>query len=128
VGLVTSDRRQFLKVAIPAAALPFASRITWPTLRAGDALAQAIYPAKPIRWLVGFAAGGPADTVARLVGDELSKGLGRPIVIDNVVGAGGNLATDRVAKAAPDGYTLLMANRGQHFSGHADTGGSDEGD
>lgn len=109
---MTSDRRQFLQVAVAAVALPSASRIAWPLLMASDAVAQTNYPAKPIRWLVGFAAGGPADTVARLVGDELSKGLGRPVVIENVVGASGNLATDRVAKAAPDGYTLLMANRG----------------
>jgi tripartite-type tricarboxylate transporter receptor subunit TctC len=79
---------------------------------ASDAVAQTNYPAKPIRVLVGLAAGGPADTVARLVGDELSKGLGTPVLIENVTGAGGNLATDRVAKAAPDGYTLLLATIG----------------
>jgi tripartite-type tricarboxylate transporter receptor subunit TctC len=62
--------------------------------------------------VVGFAAGGPADTVARLVGDELSKGLGQPIVIENAAGAGGNVATDRVVKSAADGYTLLMAASG----------------
>jgi tripartite-type tricarboxylate transporter receptor subunit TctC len=74
-----------------------------------DAVAQTNYPAKPIRLLVGLAAGGPADTVARFVGHELSSGLGTPVLIENVTGAGGNLATDRVAKAAPDGYTLLLA-------------------
>jgi tripartite-type tricarboxylate transporter receptor subunit TctC len=109
---VKSDRRQFLQVAVAAAALPSASRITWPLLMASDAVAQTNYPAKPIRVLVGLAAGGPADTVARLVGDELSKGLGTPVLIENVTGAGGNLATDRVAKAAPDGYTLLLATPG----------------
>jgi tripartite-type tricarboxylate transporter receptor subunit TctC len=109
---VTSDRRRFLQVAVAAAALPSAPRNTWQLLMASDAVAQTNYPAKPIRMLVGLAAGGPADTVARLVGDELSKGLGRPVVIDNVTGAGGNLATDRVAKAAPDGYTLLLATLG----------------
>jgi tripartite-type tricarboxylate transporter receptor subunit TctC len=109
---VTSDRRQFLKVAIAAAALPSASRITWPLLMVSDAVAQTNYPAKPIRLLVGLAAGGPADTVARLVGHELSSGLGTPVLIENVTGAGGNLATDRVAKAAPDGYTLLLATSG----------------
>ena len=79
---------------------------------AANAVAQTHYPAKPIRILVGLAAGGPADTVARLVGDELSRGLGTPVLIENVTGAGGNLATDRVAKAAPDGYTLLLATSG----------------
>jgi len=116
---VTSDRRQFLQVAAAAVALPSASGITWPLLMAGDAFAQTNYPAKPIRILVGLAAGGPADTVARLVGDELSKGLGRPVVIENVVGAGGNLATDRVAKAAPDGYTLTPGDTGaDHRQSH----------
>jgi tripartite-type tricarboxylate transporter receptor subunit TctC len=109
---VTSDRRRFLQVAVAAVALPSASRIAWPLLMASDAVAQTNYPAKPIRVLVGLAAGGPADTVARLVGDELSKGLGTPVLIENVTGAGGNLATDRVAKAAPDGYTLLLATIG----------------
>ena len=109
---MTSDRRRFLQVAVAAVGLPCASRIAWPLMMASDAIAQTNYPAKPIRMLVGLAAGGPADTVARLVGDELSKGLGRPVVIENVVGAAGNLATDRVAKAAPDGYTLLLATPG----------------
>jgi tripartite-type tricarboxylate transporter receptor subunit TctC len=109
---VKSDRRQFLKVAIAATALSSAPRITWPLVITSDAVAQTTYPAKPIRILVGLAAGGPADTVARLVGDELSRGLGTPVLIENVMGAGGNLATDRVAKAAPDGYTLLLATSG----------------
>ena len=66
------------------------------------------YPTRPVRLLVGFAPGGPNDIVARLVGDKLSEVWGKPVVIDNVTGAGGNLATDRVAKAAPDGHTLIM--------------------
>lgn len=72
--------------------------------------AQSNYPAKPIRLLVGFAAGGPADIVSRLLGDKLSVNWGQPVVVESVTGAGGNLATERVAKAAPDGYTLLMAS------------------
>jgi len=77
-----------------------------------QSVAQATYPDKPIRLIVGFAPGGPADFAARVVGDELAKALGSAIVVENVVGAGGNIATDRVAKAAPDGYTLLMATSG----------------
>jgi tripartite-type tricarboxylate transporter receptor subunit TctC len=109
---MTSDRRRFLQVAGAAVTLPSILQMAWPLLTASDAVAQTNYPNKPIQMLVGFAAGGPADIVARLVGEELSKGLGRPVVIDNVAGAGGNLATDRAAKSAPDGYTLLMATPG----------------
>ncbi|MFL5239307.1 MAG: Bug family tripartite tricarboxylate transporter substrate binding protein [Rhizomicrobium sp.] len=109
---MTSDRRRFLQVAGASVTLPSILQMAWPLLTASDAVAQTKYPNKPIQMLVGFAAGGPADIVARLVGDELSKGLGRPVVIDNVAGAGGNTATDRAAKAAPDGYTLLMATPG----------------
>jgi tripartite-type tricarboxylate transporter receptor subunit TctC len=78
-------------------------------LMAGVALAQSNYPDKPIRILVGFAPAGPADIAARVVGDKLAEAFGKPILIENVTGAASNVATDRVAKAAPDGYTLLLA-------------------
>jgi tripartite-type tricarboxylate transporter receptor subunit TctC len=81
-------------------------------LAAGDAAAQANYPDKPIRLMVGFVAGGPADLIARTVGDKLSEAWGKPVLIENVAGAGGNMATDRVAKSAPDGYTLLLGTTG----------------
>src|SRR5262245_7727093 len=81
-------------------------------LAAGDAAAQASYPDKPIRLLVGFVAGGPADLIARTVGDKLTEAWGKPVLIENVAGAGGNMATDRVAKATPDGYTLLLGTTG----------------
>src|SRR5882724_8264216 len=67
------------------------------------------YPDKPIRLLVGFAAGGPADISARVLADRFSEAWGRAVIVENVTGAAGNVATDRAAKAAPDGYTLLAA-------------------
>lgn len=79
----------------------------------GIAAAQTSYPEKPIRMVVGFPSGGAPDTVARLLGQKLSEALGQPIVMDNVTGAGGNIATERVAKAAPDGYTLGFMVNGQ---------------
>ena len=68
------------------------------------------FPDRPVRILVGAAAGGPTDIVARLISDNLSKGLGRAVIIENKAGAGGNIATQTLATAAPDGYTLLMGS------------------
>jgi tripartite-type tricarboxylate transporter receptor subunit TctC len=78
-------------------------------LIAGEGSAQTSYPDKQVRLLVGFAAGGPADIAARIVAEGLSESLGKPFVVENVTGAAGNVSADRVAKAAPDGYTLTMA-------------------
>ena len=74
---------------------------------AADAAAQA-YPVKPVRVLVGFAAGGGTDTAARMLATELTRSLGQPVVVENRPGSGGIIATETVAKAPPDGYTLLM--------------------
>lgn len=70
--------------------------------------AMAAYPEKPIRLIVGFSAGGTTDVVARVVGKEVGEALGQPVVIENRPGGGSNIAADMVARADPDGYTLLM--------------------
>lgn len=73
-----------------------------------QAQAQAAYPNKPIRMVVPFAAGGATDVLARVLGQKMSAGLGQPIIIDNKPGAAGIIGTDAVAKAAPDGYTIVL--------------------
>lgn len=75
----------------------------------GQAHAQTARPAKPIRMIVGFAAGGSTDVTARIIAQALTDRLGQPVVVENRGGAGGNIGADAVAKADPDGYTLLMA-------------------
>lgn len=74
-----------------------------------DALAQAAYPDRPVRIIVPFPPGGPADALARLAADKLGQSLGKPFVVDNKVGAGGNIGMELGARAAPDGYTLTLA-------------------
>src|SRR3954453_13923261 len=71
------------------------------------------FPSRPITMVVPFSAGGPGDVIARLLGTSMSATLKQPIVVENVVGAGGTIGTNRVAKAAPDGYTLLLMHIGQ---------------
>ena len=81
-------------------------------LFAASAAQAQTYPDRPIRLIAPFPAGGLADVLARAVGDEMSKTLGQPVIVENRAGAGGNTGADAVAKAAPDGYTLLMASAG----------------
>jgi tripartite-type tricarboxylate transporter receptor subunit TctC len=78
----------------------------------GSSVAQDTYPNRPVTMLVPAAAGGPSDTVARLVAEAMRADLGQQLVIENVGGAGGSLGAGRVAKAAPDGYTLLLYHIG----------------
>ena len=91
-------RRRFLQLATGAVALPTLSRV---------ALGQS-YPSRPVRIIVGFAAGGPNDILARLIGQWLSQRLGQQFVVENRPGAGSNIATEAVVRAPEDGYTLLL--------------------
>ena len=78
----------------------------------GSPAAQTNYPEKPISMVVGLPSGSTVDAIARLLGQKLAETLGQPVVIDNITGAAGNIAADRVAKAAPDGYTLGLVGQG----------------
>jgi tripartite-type tricarboxylate transporter receptor subunit TctC len=91
-------RRHFLRLTAAGLALPFLSRI---------ARAQA-YPARPVRIVVGYPAGGPIDIVARLIGQSLTERLGQQFIIENRPGAGGNVGAEAVVRAPADGYTLLL--------------------
>jgi tripartite-type tricarboxylate transporter receptor subunit TctC len=99
-------RRAFLQLAAGAAVFPGVPRIV---------RAQA-YPTRPVRLIVGFAAGGGADIMARLMGQWLSERMGGSFVVENRPGAGTNLATETVVNAAPDGYTLLLATSSNAFN------------
>ena len=91
-------RRTVLQLAAGAAVLPMVTPIT----------AAEAYPTRPIHLISSFAAGGPNDLLARLIGQWLSERLGQSFIIDNRPGAGGNIGAEVAAKAPPDGYTLLM--------------------
>src|SRR5262245_48892883 len=98
----TYARRQFLQLATAFAAAPAITRSAW----AQD------YPTRPVRMVVPFAPGGAADISGRVIGQWLSDRLGQTFVIENRPGGGTNIGTEVVATAAPDGYTLLVANAG----------------
>src|SRR5215510_11591486 len=97
-------RRKFLHLAAGAAALPAVPHIAW---------AQA-YPMRPITIVVPFPAGGPTDTLARILAEHMRTLLGQSVIIENVSGAGGSIGVGRVARAAPDGYTVSIGHWGTH--------------
>jgi len=98
------SRRKVLDLAAGAAALPAVSCLAW---------AQG-YPTRPITMVVPFPAGGPADVPGRLIAERMRKSLGQPVVIENVGGAAGSIGTGRVARATPDGYTIVLGNTSTH--------------
>jgi tripartite-type tricarboxylate transporter receptor subunit TctC len=98
MGHLTLARRRFLHLAAAGASLPALSCTAW---------AQT-YPARPVRWIVPWPPGGAADISARLIGQWLSDRLGKPVIIENRPGAGGNIGTELVVRAPADGYTLLL--------------------
>jgi len=100
------QRRVFLQLAAGAAALPAVTRV---------AQAQ-VYPSRPITIVVGAAAGGPTDTIGRIITERMRNVLGQAIVIENNAAAAGSIAHGRVARAAPDGYTLSLGHWGTHVS------------
>ena len=97
-------RRKFLQLAAGAVALPAVAR---------SAFAQA-YPTKPITIVVPFAAGGPTDTIARLLAERLRVSLGQTVIVESATGAGGTIGVGRAARAAPDGYTISLGQNGSH--------------
>jgi tripartite-type tricarboxylate transporter receptor subunit TctC len=89
-------RREFLYSAAAAIALAVHSGPAW----------SETYPSRPVHWIVSFSAGGPSDTVARLIGQYLSEQLGQQVIIENRLGAGGNIGMGAVLSSPPDGYTI----------------------
>jgi tripartite-type tricarboxylate transporter receptor subunit TctC len=105
---MTIPRRRFLRLAAGAVAMPAVARV---------AHAQT-YPSRPITMVVPFAAGGPTDTIGRIMGERMRASLGQTVIIENVTGAAGSIGVGRVAKAAPDGYTVSIG----HWSTHVVNG------
>src|SRR5882724_9702843 len=98
------SRRTFLHLAAGASALPALSRIAW---------AQA-YPSRPVTIVVPYPAGGPTDTLARILAERMRGALGQAVIVENPTGAGGTIGTGRVARAAPDGYTVILGHWQTH--------------
>ena len=99
-------RRKFLHLTAAATALPGLSRIAW---------AQS-YPSRPVRWIVGYPAGGPSDISARIMAQSLSERLNRPFIIENRPGANSHVATEVAVRAQPDGYTLIQISLSNAFN------------
>jgi tripartite-type tricarboxylate transporter receptor subunit TctC len=107
-----------MKLRLAIAALLALAAVQVPVLASAQTQTQTqAWPSRPITIVVSFGAGGTADILARMIGDELSTALGQPVVIENKPGAGGNLGAQTVARATPDGYTLLVSGSPTHSVG-----------
>ena len=114
-GPVTRRIGTFLAAAAPLIVGPLLATPLLAPVLLGASVAQAQdYPNRPVRLIVPFAAGGSTDIVARLIADKLSQSMGQQVIVENRAGAGGNIGADGVAKAPPDGYTLVMGTVGTH--------------
>src|SRR5712671_5010023 len=109
VNLKFPHRRRFMHLAAGAAALPAMSYL---------ARAQA-YPTRPITIVVPYAPGGATDVIARMLAEPMRRSLGQPVVIENVAGAGGSIGVGRVARASPDGYTIVIGLWNTHVANGA---------
>jgi len=107
-----------MKRTAVAVALAFAAGLGFAVGAQGSAYAQP-YPSRPLTIVVPFPAGGPTDTLARILSEPMRKSLGQPIVIENVTGAGASIGVARAAQAAPDGYTLVLGNWTSHVGAGA---------
>jgi tripartite-type tricarboxylate transporter receptor subunit TctC len=104
MGLTRLPRRIFLRLAAGAAALPAVSRSAW---------AQS-YPRRSITMIVPYPAGGPTDTVGRIMAERIRTTLGQPVIIENVAGANGTIGVGRAARAMADGYTVIVGTLTTH--------------
>ena len=102
-------RRQFLHVAAGAAALSAVPRFAW----------SQTYPTRPVVIIVPFAAGGPSDALARILGEQMKATLGQTFVVENVTGASGSIGVGRAVRSAPDGYTISFGHLGTHVANGA---------
>jgi tripartite-type tricarboxylate transporter receptor subunit TctC len=94
------------------AAAALSVMLLWCMAGAAAAADDSNWPSRPIRWIVPYSAGGLSDSITRLVAQKLSQRLGQSVIVENKIGAGGNIGTDYVAKAPPDGYTIVLGNPG----------------
>ena len=90
----------------------FARALSTLIAAASFAAAAQSFPTKPVTLVVPFAAGGPTDTIARILGERVGKSLGQPVIVENTAGAGGTIAVQKVVRSAPDGYTLFIGHNG----------------